>query len=66
MQLKPSDILNGTDTVERLVEYYGWDVVFEVLLEKVETSPPEELGELRSLIDAAIVLGRARGELIFS
>ena len=66
MRLKQSDILNRTDSIERLVEYYGWDVVFEELLEQVETSPPEKLGELQSLIDAAIVMGRVRGELFFS
>jgi hypothetical protein len=54
---------NHLFAIERLVEDYGWDVVIDELMTEAKTAPEDELEELEALIDAAIVIGGARGEV---
>ena len=57
---------NYIHTIERFVDDYGWDIVIDELMTEAETAPQEELDEHEARIDAAIMLGAARGELFFS
>lgn len=57
--------VNYIHTIEHLVEDYGWDVVIDELMLEAESAQLEELEGLVALIDAAIMVGTAQGEVIF-
>ena len=55
--------MNYIDTIECLVEDYGWDAVIEALLEEFATAPMEDLDQVAEIVRAAITVIDGRGQL---
>ncbi len=55
--------MNYIDTIECLVEDYGWDAVLEELQKEVATAPLDDLDQVAEIIKAAITVMDGRGKL---
>ena len=55
--------MNYIDTIECLVEDYGWNAVIEELFHVAATAPVEELDDVAEIIKAAITVSEGRGKL---
>ncbi len=54
---------NAINTIECLVEDYGWDAVIDQLMEEAATAPDERLAEIDELLEAAITVNEGKGQL---
>jgi len=52
---------NAINTIECLVEDYGWDAVMDVLMEMAESD--EGFEDVQELLDAAITVNEGKGQL---
>ena len=55
---------NAILIIECLVEDYGWDAVFDQLMEEASTASEERLAEIKELLEAAITVNEGKGQLL--